>query len=243
VTGPLWLADALAAVMIVIAAYCSGRLLASPWWRRITEADADGLHVAMGIAMAGMLVPGLSTLTGGAWEAVFGVAAAWFAWQAARAGRGAPARRWRCPHPVPHLIECAAMLYMFMAVPGLRPGAAATAMAGMTGPAGAGSFPVLAIVLALYMAGYVVWTTDRLASLARATSRVPARSLALGHAPILVSSGAPAAALPDDAQNTQGPAGIRHRHPAERPVLAPRLAAGYKIVMGIAMGYMLIMML
>jgi hypothetical protein len=243
VTGPSWLAGALAAAMIVIAVYCSGRLVASRWWRRTTEADADVLHVAMGAAMAGMLVPGLSALPAHAWEAVFGAAAVWFAWQAGRAVRGIPARSWRCPHPVPHLVECGAMLYMLMAVPGLRRGAPAMAMPGMSGPAGAEGFPVLAIVLALYMAGYVVWTTDRLASLARATSAMPAPSRARDHTPILITSGAPAAATPDDFPHSPGPSGIRLGHPAETRVLAPRLAAGYKIVMGIAMGYMLIMML
>jgi hypothetical protein len=75
-TAPSWLADALAAAMIVIALYCSGRLVASRRWRRTTEVDADGIHVVMGVAMAGMLVPQLSPLPARVWEVVFGVAAA-----------------------------------------------------------------------------------------------------------------------------------------------------------------------
>ena len=43
------------------------------------------------------------------------------------------------------------------------------AMAGMAGSAAsAGSFPVLALVLALFTVGYALWTVDRLTSLARA---------------------------------------------------------------------------
>ena len=42
-------------------------------------------------------------------------------------------------------------------------------MVGMAASAGpAASFPALAVVLALFMLGYIVWTTDRLTSLARA---------------------------------------------------------------------------
>ena len=60
--GPYWLAAAFAAVMIVTAAYCAGRLAASRRWRRATELDADALHLVMGIAMAGMLLPALDPL-------------------------------------------------------------------------------------------------------------------------------------------------------------------------------------
>jgi hypothetical protein len=247
-TGPSWLAGVLAAAMIVIAVYCSSRLVASRRWRRTTEVDADGIHVVMGVAMAGMLVPQLSPLPSRVWEVVFGIAAAWFAWQAAQAGRKIPASGMRCPHPVPHLVECAAMLYMLMAAPGLRPGAHEMLMPAMSGPASANrSLPALAIVLALYMVGYVLWTTDRLASLARATSVLPARGQARGRPLMLVTSGAPPAASPHDELDSADPSGTSsgtwHGHHADWPMLAPRLAACYKIVMGITMGYMLITMI
>src|ERR1700677_4059604 len=74
-------------------------------------------HVLMGRAMAGMLVAILRILPAAAWEAIFVLAAAWFCAQLLRARRGAPASPWRCPHPTPHLVECAAMLYMFLALP------------------------------------------------------------------------------------------------------------------------------
>jgi hypothetical protein len=247
VTAPLWLAGALAAVMVVIAVYCAGRLVASRWWRRTTEVDADGIHVVMGVAMAGMLVPGLSSLPGRVWEVVFGAGGAWFAWEAAQARRNIPASTMRCAHPVPHLVECAAMLYMLMAVPSLRASAPEKLMPGMSGPASANGFlPALAIILALYMAGYVLWTSDRLVALARATSAAPARSQARGRTLMLVASGAPPVASPHGQLDSADPSGTSsgtwHGHHADWPVLAPRLAACYKIVMGITMGYMLIMM-
>jgi len=231
-----------AAAMIVIALYCAGRLALSRLWQRETEVDADGIHVLMGVAMAGMLVPRLNLLPRSAWEAVFGVAAAWFAWQATRGRYGSTRGSWRCPYPVPHLVECAAMLYMLLAVSSSRPGGAGSGMP-MPGMGAAGSLPALAVVLALFMLGYVIWTTDRLTTLTRARTAAPARSAAWGHARIPVTPGGMAVATPQDAAGTSGTAGTWRGHPAGSLMLAPRLAASYKIAMSIAMGYMLIQML
>src|SRR5260370_511935 len=54
--GPAWLTDTFAAVMITVAAYCAGRLVVARWWRRPTDLDADGGHVVMGVAVAGVPV-------------------------------------------------------------------------------------------------------------------------------------------------------------------------------------------
>jgi uncharacterized protein DUF5134 len=215
--GPSWLAAAFAAVMLVTAVYCAGRLAASRLWRRETEVDADAVHMVMGVAMAGMLLPRLSPLPGSVWEVVFGAGAAWFAWQVARrlsAQREAGASRWRSAHPVPHLVECAAMIYMFAVAPGSSLGGAMP-MPGMGRQGADGSVLALAVVLALFMVGYVLWTADQLTSLARA--------------------GVPAA---------RGPATPGRPVQFEgSPALAPALAACSKIAMGITMGYMLLVML
>ena len=112
-TGPSWLAAAVAALMLLIAASCTVRLGISRSRGRATETDADGLHVVMGVAMAGMLEPRLGLLPGIAWQAMFAAAAAWFGWQAIRARRRRPGG-WRCAHPAPHAVECAAMVYMLL---------------------------------------------------------------------------------------------------------------------------------
>ncbi len=201
-TLPPWLAAVLAAVMIVIALYSASRLAISRLRRRETEFDADGVHVFMGVAMAGMFMPRLSLLPAAAWEAVFGIAAAWFAWRAIRTRRGSTGAGWQSRHPVPHLVECVAMLYMFLAVPGSRPAgsAAGMSMPGMGGPAGAAWNLPLATVLALFMVGYVVWSADQLTTLARGRGAVAAQHM-----------------------------------------LAPQLAACYKIAMSSAMGCMLML--
>jgi len=245
--GPSWLAIPLAAVMIATAVYCAGRLAAARLWRRFTEAEADSVHVVMGVAMAGMLLPGLSPLPATAWEAVFAAAAVWFACQALRSRirQHAAGSRWRCSHPVPHLVESVAMVYMLAVLPGSWPGWSGRAMAmpGMGGGrmAVGGSLSALAVILALFMVGYVLWTADQLTALAVApagasqgAARDPSPALATGP-----SGGA-------DMQDAAGagaavPPGAAHR--AGGPVLAPRLAACYKIAMGLTMGYMLILML
>jgi hypothetical protein len=112
-------------------------------------------------------------------------------------------------------------------------------------PGAAGSFPALALVLALFMLGYILWATDRLTSMTRADAGTTARSTPSDHARILVTSGAAGVGSQDapDPLGTPGAAAPRQDHLAGRPILAPRLAESYKIAMGIAMGYMLIMML
>jgi len=210
-SGPSWLAGGFAALMMMVAACGAGRLAVS-WVRgKDTELDADGVHVLMGVAMAGMLEPGLSPVPGTIWRAVFAVAAAWFAWRVIRVGRGRPGGS-LCAHPAPHAVECAAMIYMLLPA-GARSVSRGSGMAmpGMNGGTAAGN-PALTLVLALFMLGYILWTIDRLASLSRAR----------------------AAALPGSMTDGAAPG---------TPALAPRLATGYKIAMGIGMGYMLVMML
>jgi Domain of unknown function (DUF5134) len=242
--GPSWLAITFAAVMILIAAYSAGRLLFARRRGRATETDADALHVVMGAAMAGMLVPRLSLLPGRAWAAVFAVAAAWFGWHALRA-RAAPGVS-RCHYPVPHLIECAAMIYMLLPAAGPRPARAGPAMTmpGMSAaPSPAAGFPALAAVLALSMIGYIIWTTDRLAALARAKATTASPGLTRGHPPAETAAAPPARPGPAAAATAASGTGTRPGNPAREPLLAPKLAACCKIAMSIAMGYMLILML
>jgi hypothetical protein len=210
-------------LMIVMAVYCAGRLAVSRLRGRDTEVVTDGLHVVMGVAMAGMFEPRLTPIPGATWRAVFAVAAAWFAWQAIRAGRRASARS---AHPAAHAVECAAMVYMVLPVgswpSGRMPG---MTMPGMSQGATVGN-PALTLVLALFMLGYVLWAIDRLAVLSRATAAAMPRPAA---------AGTPGPPIPG---TTADP-----RRPPGRTALAPRLAACYKIAMAITMGYMLILML
>jgi len=175
--GPSWLAGTFAAVMIVTGAYSASRLAASRRRGQTTEFDADALHAVMGAAMAGMLVPRFTVLPDGVWVAVFSLGAVWFGWHALRASGLGISGGSPCRFPVPHLIECVAMLYMLLPVhePRPAPGGTPAGMAGMSPSTGLAGFPALAIVLALFMLGYIVWTTDRLTALARAKASVAGR--------------------------------------------------------------------
>ena len=211
--GPGWLTGLLTALMLTVAAYNATRLAAATRWGHAAELDADGVHVVMGVAMAGMLAPGLAFAPARLWQAVFAAAGAWFAWQFLRTRRsaqlGSQLGTRRCPHPLPHLIECAAMVLM-LALPAAAAGTGATAatpmsgMSAVTGPAA--RLSPLTLLLALFMVGYVMWLANHLTALA------PARTTGT--------------------ITTTGTA-----------YLAPRCAACCKIAMGTTMGYMLIMML
>jgi Domain of unknown function (DUF5134) len=234
-TAPSWLAWAFAAIMILTVGYSAGRLAFSRLRGRVSELDVDALHTVMGVAMAGMLVPWLHLLPGSMWAAVFGIGAAWFGWHALRTRSQASPRLSRCRYPVPHLVECAAMIYMLL--PGHRPppGGPGMAMPGMSAGSQQG-FPALAVILALFMLGYIVWTTDRLTSrTAQPTIPTAAPGDTRDHwSPVTAGAGA----RTNDAGSTPGLAGQ-----AGTPALAPRLAACTKIAMSLTMGYMLLLML
>ena len=231
VTSPGWLDGIFATLMMLIAVCCASRMAIGRLRGRTTEFDADGLHVLMGVAMAGMFEPGLSPVPDSVWWPVFAITGAWFSWRAVHARRPTTSR---CAHPAPHAVECSAMVYMLLpagtGAVGHLPG---RSMPGMAGSASsmAGN-PALALILALFMLGYILWTTDRLASASR-TGR-PADARASRHA----------TATPSPAVIRQhAPATVTDTESAGRPSLAPRFAASYKIAMSIAMGYMLVMML
>ena len=222
--GPAWLTAIFAAASLAVAVYCAGRLGVARRWQRPTELDTDGAHVVMGVAMAGMLVSGLRTLPSAIWEVVFAAAAVWFGYRMLQRRRGAQPSPWRSSHPLPHLVECAAMVFMFLILPASAAVGAATSGMSITMTATESRFSFLTLPLALYLLGYVVWLGDRV------TLRAPALATA------------PASAGSGSGPGYGSASGSPSPEPA-RPYLAPRCAAICKITMGITMGYMLILML
>jgi Domain of unknown function (DUF5134) len=251
--GPTWLADVLAAIVLAVALFSAARMTAShrAGLDGTGEVDADGVHVLMGVAMAGMLVPGLATLPTVVWEVVFAIGAVWFA------GRAVLVRRpglvsltgWSrrlgpvqcCEYPVPHLIDCLSMVYMLWAV---RTVSGSSGMTAMGGASGGVRLPVLALVLALCVSGYVVWLGDRIQQLA------PVRSLALA-APAgamtgtaMAAGAVSAGAMSAGADSAGSAVAVSGALPSFGPphirLLAPRAATWCKIAMGVATGVMLI---
>ncbi len=190
-SGPFWLAGILAALMLATAAYCATRLIIARAHRRRDERDVDLVHTVMGVAMAGMLVSWLNPLPDGVWAVLFGAGTGWFGWRAWRGRRGRadmtasgqPPHR----HHVPHLVMCGAMVYMLLAA-----GAVATTThpgIAMGGPSAAGRFPLLALVLAVFMVGYVMWQADRLPALAPVSTLRTASAGTLALVPVAADGG------------------------------------------------------
>ena len=186
---PSWILDIFAAIMLVVAAVSAGRLVVAQPWRqgaqRAALADIDVAHLLMAIAMAGMLTASLQTLPNGAWEVIFGVLTAWFAYRVARDVQVSGVRALAGGHCAPHLIHAAAMLYMFLAL--AAPAAHGSGMSGMGGAAGTMgtlSLPFLAFIFALLLIGYSIWDLDQLSG--------PGTS---GHYSLAVARVAPASAV------------------------------------------------
>jgi len=251
--GESWLADTFAGIMIITAAYCASRLVVSRRQHRPTDHQVDGVHVLMGVAMAGMLVPRLRVFWAGGWEIVFGASAVWFAWLMIRALRSRNAVRHQLSHHLQHVLACVAMVYMFLAV-----GSAAKAASGGSGmsgmAAGTAHYPTLALFLALALFGYVVAAADRLPSLAPVSARVaraapgPVPAGAGGGTGTVTGGGMLAAAADTAAGGSPQAEGRAASAPessaaGSRAPMSPRLAACCEIAMGVTMGYMLILML
>src|SRR5579859_2901065 len=160
--APAWVAYPLAAVMLTVTGYCAFRLLAARRLRgKTTELDTDVMHVVMGIAMAGMLVARLQWVPPAAWEIVFAGGMGWFGW---RLLTQRASSRWICARPTAHLVECSAMVYMFLVTVPMRPSSSGMPPITVT----QSRFSLLALAMTVYLVSYAVRLTDRLPTLAAA---------------------------------------------------------------------------
>ena len=262
---PAWSLDIFAAVMLLVAAVSAGQLAVARAWTRSGARDADiaGSHLLMGIAMAGMLVASLSTLSNVAWEVVFAVMTAWFAWCLWRESRGQGIGALVRGHHAPHLVHSAAMLYMFAALAGPSSGGG-SGMSGMAGGSSAGMqtlhAPTLALVFVLLLIAYTVRDLDRQARAdgyfhvvgRRFTPAGPALATAgaAGTASVVPPTGVDGAVAtvtqPRAAQTADAAAAPEtgHAEPiAERLLLSPAVVKGCRVAMGVTMAFMLIIMI
>jgi len=226
--SPTWLAGVFAAMMLAVAAFCAGRLLLARGVRRArrpAELDSNLVNLLMGVAMAGMLATALRIGTPALWITLFGLGAAWFGAQALRLRGGAALTPWQCARPIPHLLECGAMLYMLLALPTPHPSTLhpSIPMATASMPAADTSHSALSaisLLLAVVLTAHVVWQAN-----------------ALTPRPAPASTFAPASPFPPASAPAATPTAACAR------VLAPRCAICCKIAMGITMAYMLVLML
>jgi hypothetical protein len=255
---PAWLLDAFATLMLGVALASAARLVVARLRRPGPAAiDTDVAHLLMAVAMAGMLTPRLGTLPGTAWEVICGLLAAWFAVRVTLDARANGARALAGGHCAPHLVHSVSMLYMFLALSTSVTGAAGMNEAS-SGPSTmtALRYPTLAFIFALILAGYSVWDLDQLSgrrhrpgaagvSLTSAgAARVPAMSAAgpgsalRPAAPAQEGDGRTATAGGEPASRDTGEAG-RTADGTGGFLLSPAVTVGCRIVMGIAMAFML----
>lgn len=236
-TNPGWVNDIFAAVMIAVAAYSAGRLMAARRWSRPTHTDIEVAHILMGTSMAGMLVSDLNPIPSGAWEVVFSALSAWFVWRCYQfvkdpsTGLGYEMHVHRLSRRLIHLVMSLAMLYMFLAaVPATVESGGSMAMGSATGTTTDFVLLPLAFIVSLFASA--IWELDRIGHLS------PSRTTLDQAAPVfsLVGGGSPTAS------QASNPADGRV-DTARPPWLAPRLEGAAHIAMCVTMGYMLVLML
>jgi hypothetical protein len=233
---PAGIPEIFAAIMILVAEVSAGQLVIARAWTRHggTDADIAVSHLLMGIAMAGVLVSGLSTLPNAVWEVVFAVMTAWFAWCLWRESRGRGEAAVAHGHYVPHLVHSAAMLYVFAALPGPSvegSGVSISGTGGMSGMGGgsSGGTPTLhastlALIFALLLIAFTVHDLDRPAGVDGYFRVVGRRSVPAGSAPAAAAA---------------GPAAFT----AERLLLSPAVAKGCQVAIGVTMAFILIVII
>ena len=180
---PIWILDLLAAIMLAVAAVSAARLVAAqPWRPGSVIVDTDIAHLLMGIAMAGVLTSSLSTLPNAAWEGIFGLMTAWYAFRVTRDAGANGVRALAGGHCAPHLVHSGAMLYMFLGMT-----SSTGPMAGMPGMSASSSMlmlsdPTLAFAFALVLIGYSIWDLDQLSGqrYRLASARVPLAEVGAG---------------------------------------------------------------
>ena len=247
---PAWILDIFAAVMLAVAAVSAARLVAAqPWQRGAVITDTDISHLLMGIAMAGMLAAGLTTLPNDVWAAIFGVLMVWFGYRVVRDYRASGARALAVGHCAPHLVHSAAMLYMFLAITAPAAGGGA-GMGGMGGASGMSTLhvPTLAFVFALILIGYTIWDLDQLSGLrfGVAAAVAGATSPALVGASAGAVAGSGAVGAPADSPAGYGGAGYGAGagRSGSTPILdSLGIVVGCRIAMGVTMALMLIIMI
>ncbi len=258
---PDWILDIFAAIMLVVAAVSAARLVAArPWQRGAVVTDTDVSHLLMGIAMAGMLAPDLTTLPNDAWVAVFAVLTAWFGYRVVRDYQASGTRALAVGHCAPHLVHSAAMVYMFAAQTAPAAGGGMGGMGGMGGASGMSTLhlPTLAFLFALVLIGYTIWDLDQLSGLRGLAAAVAGTaSPALAGAPAgAVNAGMGAGAVPGSGAGSlaadgpaasgeagQGDAGGRGRSRVVAVLGSPGTVVGCRIAMGVTMSLMLIVMI
>jgi hypothetical protein len=240
VAGPSWLNDFFAAVMLVVALYSAGRLIAARAWSRPIHVDIDVAHILMGVAMAGMFAASLNPIGSGVWEVVFSLLGLWFLWRCyqflvdPRTGFGYEEHVHRLSRRLIHLVMSSSMLYMYLAAAPVVAGSGGAMAMGATGSTS--RFVGLPLLFLISLLASGIWELDGIERFRPSEApREPVAAHAAGHRSVRELDGAPAVG-----------AGPGQPGPAAAPLnpwLAPRLEGASHIAMCITMAYALVLML
>ena len=244
-SAPAWILGIFAVVMLLVAEVGAGQLVIARAWSRRggTNADIAVSDLLIGIAMAGILVPRLSTLPNAVWEVVFAVLTAWFAWGLWRESRGGGAAVVAGGHYAPHLVQSAAMLYIFAALagPSVEGSGTSVSMPGMAGEPSGGTpalrASTLGLIFALLLIAYTVHDLDRPAGVDGYFHMVGRRSVPAGSARAAAAAG-PVALQADEAETD--PRADPAVYTGKRLLLSPAVAKGCQVAIGVAMAFILV---
>jgi hypothetical protein len=165
--SPTWLGYLAALAMLTLAVYCAGRLCLARRLGRSNNYDDNGAHVLMGVAMAGMFVPGWNVVPTRAGEIVFGAVALYFVARRVRLGgtAGGACRS----HTLMHAVMGGSMVYMYWLL-------SRTAEAGqgmMAGPPSGAGDPSVTLLLAAVLFASAVFEVDGVVRLAGLSLSLP----------------------------------------------------------------------
>ena len=234
---PVWILAIFGAVMLLAAEVSAGQLVVARAWTRRggTGADTAVSHLVMGIAMAGILLPGLSILPNVAWEVVFAVMTAWFVWRLWRECRGRGAAAVAHGQYAPHLVLSAAMLYVFAALAGPSAASSGMSRSGMAGGSSGGMptlrAPTLALIFALLLVAFTVHDLDRRAGV-DGYFHVAGGRFEPGGSTLAATAAGPVT-----------PRQSAHAYTAERLLVSPAVVKGFRVATGVTMAFILITMI
>lgn len=139
------------ALMLAVAAYSVMLVVTTVFDHRAIGRDVEISHVAMGVAMAGMFVPGWSFGPKALWEMIFGALLFWFI---VRSIQSIQAWGLHVPHTAIHAVMSFVMLLMYW----FPAGAVAHAMSMSASGGGARIDPGLTFLMAFILFGSAVFT-------------------------------------------------------------------------------------
>ena len=165
--APNWLTALVSTLMIFVAGYSAWRLAISKAWGRATDHESDVLHLAVGVAAAGLIAKWAHTLPRSVWTVLFVAGGVYFAVRTYRSWSDRVAR----PRLVAHTACCAILVYMFLAgvAPTTLSGSTAGeyTMAGMEGMIADSTitYPAIGLIFAVGLCFYAVVVLNQMAPL------------------------------------------------------------------------------